>query len=67
MEISAEMARIVQCMNDAVDELLERNAKLGYKMVVRGKGGKPKVLSAKYLLRKRNAERRLEQEKHSSR
>ncbi|MCQ2380202.1 MAG: hypothetical protein MJ025_04695 [Victivallaceae bacterium] len=42
----------------AVDEELERKAKLGYMAVIGGKNGKPKVVSAKYLVRKRRAQKR---------
>ena len=40
----------------AVDEELERKAKLGYKAVIADKNGKTKIVSAKYLVRKRRSE-----------
>ena len=42
----------VQALQDAVNEELEKKAKLGQQAVVCGKNGKPKVVSAKYLVRK---------------
>ena len=41
-----------QALQDAVNEELEKKAKLGQQAVVCGKNGKPKVVSAKYLVRK---------------
>ena len=37
--------KIVQCLQEAVDEELERKAKLGYKAVIADKNGKTKALS----------------------
>lgn len=48
--------KIVQCLQEAVDEELERKAKLGYKAVIADKNGKTKIVSAKYLVRKRRSE-----------
>ena len=45
----------VQALQDAVNEELEKKAKLGQQAVVCGKNGKPKVVSAKYLVRKRRS------------
>ena len=42
----------VQALQDAVNEELEKKAKLGQQAVVCGKNGKPKEVSAKYLVRK---------------
>ena len=42
----------VQALQDAVNEELEKKAKLGQQAVVCGKNGMPKVVSAKYLVRK---------------
>ncbi len=42
----------VQALQEAVREELEKKAKLGQQAVVCGKDGKPKVVSAKYLVRK---------------
>ncbi|MBR4517370.1 MAG: hypothetical protein IKO65_00045 [Victivallales bacterium] len=53
--MSKEMDQAVAAMQLAVDEELERKAKLGYKAVVADKHGKAKVVSARYLLRKRRA------------
>ena len=56
--MSKEMDQAVAAMQLAVDEELKRKAKLGYKAVVADKNGKPKVVSARYLVRKRRAELR---------
>ena len=56
--MSEEMRKAVEAMQQAVDEELERKAKLGYKAVVADKHGRPKVVSAKYLVRKRRAAKR---------
>ncbi len=53
--MSKEMDQAVATMQLAVDEELERKAKLGYKAVVADKHGRPKLVSAKYLVRKRRA------------
>ena len=55
--MSEEMRKAVEAMQQAVDEELERKAKLGYKAVIADKNGRPKVVSAKYLVRKRRAQR----------
>ena len=55
--MSEEMRKAVEAMQEAVDEELERKAKLGYKAVIADKNGRPKVVSAKYLVRKRRAQR----------
>ena len=49
------MEKALACMQEAIDEELVRKAKLGYKVVIGDKNGKPKVLSAKYVLRKKKA------------
>ena len=54
--MSEEMRKAVEAMQEAVDEELERKAKLGYKAVIADRNGRPKVVSAKYLVRKRRAE-----------
>ena len=54
--MSEEMRKAVEAMQEAVDEELERKAKLGYKAVVADKNGRPKIVSARYLVRKRRAE-----------
>ena len=56
MSMSDEMKKAVEAMQEAVDEEMERKAKLGYKAVIADKHGRPKVVSAKYLVRKRRAE-----------
>ena len=58
--MSEEMRKAVEAMQEAVDEELERKAKLGYKAVIADKNGRPKVVSAKYLVRKRRAQRTAE-------
>ena len=55
--MSDEMRKAVEAMQQAVDEELERKAKLGYKAVIADKHGRPKVVTAKYLVRKRRAQR----------
>ena len=42
-------------MQEAVDAEMERKAKLGYKAVIADKNDNPKIVSAKYLVRKRQA------------
>ena len=55
--MSEEMRKAVEALQEAVDEELERKAKLGYKAVIADKHGRPKIVSAKYLVRKRRAQR----------
>jgi hypothetical protein len=50
--MSDEMKKALACMQEAIDEELEHKAKLGFKVVVGDKNGNPKVLSARYVLRK---------------
>lgn len=54
--MSDEMKKAVEAMQEAVDKEMERKAKLGYKAVIADKRGRPKAVSAKYLVRKRRAE-----------
>ena len=54
--MSNEMKKAVEAMQEAVDKEMERKAKLGYKAVIADKYGRPKAVSAKYLVRKRRAE-----------
>lgn len=54
--MSNEMKKAVEAMQEAVDKEMERKAKLGYKAVIADKHGRPKAVSAKYLVRKRRAE-----------
>ena len=49
------MEKAVEAMQAAVDEMLEREAKLGNKVVIGDKHGNPRLVSAKYLVRKRRA------------
>ena len=42
----------LDALHEAVREELEKKAKLGQQAVVCGRNGKPKVVSAKYLIRK---------------
>ena len=53
--MSEDMRKAVEAMQAAVDEMLEREAKLGNKVVIGDKHGNPKLVSAKYLVRKRRA------------
>ena len=56
--MSDEMKKAVAAfLQAAVDEEMERKAKLGYKAVIGDKHGKPKLVSAKYLVRKRKTAR----------
>ena len=54
--MSDEMKKAVEAMQEAVDKEMERKAKLGYKAVIADKHGRPKAVSAKYLVRKCRAE-----------
>ena len=45
-------------MQEAVDAEMERKAKLGYKAVIADKNDRPKIVSAKYLVRKRRAQKK---------
>jgi len=53
--MSEEMRKAVEAMQAAVDEMLEREAKLGNKVVIGDKHGNPRLVSAQYLVRKRRA------------
>ena len=53
--MSRKMEKAVEAMQAAVDEMLEREAKLGNKVVIGDKHGNPRWVSAKYLVRKRRA------------
>ena len=59
-KMSEDMQKIIDCMQEAVDAEMERKAKLGYKAVVADKHGRPKLVSAKYLVRKRRAQKKAE-------
>ena len=47
-------------LQEAVDAEMERKAKLGYNAVVADKNCRPKIVSAKYLVRKRRAQKKAE-------
>jgi len=51
------MKKAVMALQMAVDEEMERQAKLGCKVVIAGKNGKPKLVTAKYLVRKKKSSR----------
>ena len=53
--MSEEMKKAVEAMQEAVDEMLEHDAKLGLKVVIGDKHGNPRWVSARYLVRKRRA------------
>lgn len=55
--MSDEMKKAVAALQAAVDEEMERKAKLGYKAVIGDKHGRPKLVSARSLVRKRRAAR----------
>ena len=57
--MSEDMQKIIACMQEAVDAEMERKAKLGYKAVVADKNGKPKIVSARYLVQQRRAQKKL--------
>ena len=42
--MSKDMEMALACLQEAVDEELERKAKLGYKAVVSDKSGRPKIV-----------------------
>lgn len=58
--MSEDMQKIISCMQEAVDAEMERKAKLGYKAVIAGKNDRPKIVSARYLVRKRRAQKKAE-------
>ncbi len=57
-KMSEDMQKIIACMQEAVDAEMERKAKLGYKAVIADKNDRPKIVSAKYLVRKRRAQKK---------
>ena len=58
--MSEDMQKIIACMQEAVDAEMERKAKLGYKAVIADKNDRPKIVSAKYLVRKRRSRKKAE-------
>lgn len=58
--MSDDMKKIIECMQDAVDEELERKAKLGYNAVVADKNGKPIIVPAEILVKQRHEEKMAE-------
>ena len=63
--MSEKMRKAVEAMQIAVDEMLERKAKLGYKVVIGDRHGNPKWVSARYLVRKRRAALAADRKKQS--
>ena len=63
--MSEEMRKAVEAMQAAVDEMLEREAKLGNKVVIGDKHGNPRWVSARYLVRKRRAALAADRKKRS--
>ena len=61
--MSEDMQKIIACMQEAVEAEMERKAKLGYKAVIADKNDRPKIVSAKYLVRKRRAQKKAEADK----
>ncbi len=53
--MSEEMEQACIALQMAVDRELERKAKLGYKAVIADKHGNPKLVSAKYLVRRKRS------------
>jgi len=51
------MELAVAALQEAIDEEMERKAKLGYKAVIADKNGNPVVVAAKTLVRKRRLEK----------
>ena len=56
--MTKRMELAVAALQEAVDEEMERKAKLGYKAVITDKNGNPLVVSAKTLVRKRRLEKK---------
>ena len=50
--MSKEMEKAIEALHTAVGKELNRKAKFGFKAVIADSQGKPKLVSAKYLLRK---------------
>ena len=57
--MSDDMKKIAIALQIAVDEEFIRKAKLGYKVVIGDKNGNPKLVSAKYILYRSKASRKL--------
>jgi len=55
-----DVQKALECLQEAVDLELERKARLGYKAVVCDSQRQPKIVSAKYLVRQRRAQKRQE-------
>lgn len=62
--MSEEMEKAMIALQMAVDRELERKAKLGFKAVIADKHGNPKLVSAKYLVRKRKLARSTAKSSH---
>ena len=63
--MSEELKKAMEAMQAAVDEMLEREAKLGNKVVIGDKHGNPRWVSARYLVRKRRAALAADRKKQS--
>jgi hypothetical protein len=55
--MTKRMELAVAALQEAIDEEMERKAKLGYKAVIADKNGNPVVVAAKTLVRKRRLEK----------
>ncbi len=55
-QMSKRMSVVINAMQEAIDQLLYTRARLGQKVVVSDHNGKPKVVSAKTLVRQRRAQ-----------
>ena len=58
--MSEEMRKIIACMQEAVDAEMERKAKLGYRVVIADSKDRPRIVTAKYLIRKQRAKKKIE-------
>ena len=58
--MSEDMEKIIACMQEAIDAEMERKAKLGYKAVIADKNDRPKIVSARYLVKKRREQKKAE-------
>ena len=56
--MSEDMEKIIRCMQETVDAEMERKAKLGYQVVIADKNGKPKIVSARSVVRQRRLQKK---------
>jgi len=56
--MTKKMELAVATLQEAVDEEMERKAKLGYKAVIADENGNPVVISAKTLVHQRRIEKK---------